>query len=167
MNTFAKLAFAPALALAALTPFAAAQAGENSEDIVVTSSADMKAWQDDATRSLDRALQRSPIERTATPSSGIVQVTFTLGSDGRPTDVELYDSSANWAAERSAIYAVRRLGDISDVPVSDPQGAQFIANIIFADSEAEHDDLALALAASERTRLASGGPASAFVALGN
>lgn len=167
MKTFTKLAFAPALAFAVLTPFAAANAGEKSDDIVVTSSAEMQAWQADATQSLNRALQRSPVERTATPGPGIVQVTFSLGADGRPENVELYNSTADWSAERSAMFAVRRLGDISDVPVSDPAGARFIANIIFADSVAEHDDLARELTASEAARLASGSPASDFIALGS
>ena len=167
MNTLKTFALAPVLALAALTPFAAAQAEEKHDDIVVTSPSAMADWQASTTRSLDRALQRSPLERTTTPDSGIVQVTFTLGADGRPQDVAIYDSSANWAAERSALYAVRRLGDIGDVPVTNPQGVQFLANIIFADSAIERDDLARTLAASETARLASGEPASAFIALGS
>lgn len=167
MTTLKTLAFAPAaLALAALTPFAAAHAGESGDDIVVTSTGEMQAWQADTTRSLDRALQNSPFERTATPGSGIVQVSFTIGADGRPDNVELYNSTANWSADRSAMYAVRRLGDISDVPVSNPQGAQFLANIIFAQNEAEHDKLAAKLERSEATRLASGTPASTYIALG-
>ncbi|BDI60042.1 TonB family protein [Qipengyuania nanhaisediminis] len=160
-------AFLPALALAAMVPLAsAAQAGENSDDIVVTVKSELAQWQADTGRALDRALARNPFERTSKPGSGVVQVTFTLGADGKPTDIALYDSSADFTAERSAMRAVRRLGDLSDVPVRNAQGAQFLANIVFADSVAEHDALIASLEQSERARLASGTVESTYIALG-
>ena len=166
MTNFKKFAFVPALALAAALPFASASAGESGEDIVVTSPGEMEAWQASATRSLNRALEHNPMERTATPGSGIVQVTFSLGADGRPDDIELYSSSANWVSERSAMRAVRRLGDLSDVPVRNAEGAQFLANIIFADDVVEHQELAATLRKKERARLASESSERSLIALG-
>lgn len=166
MNTFAKFAALPALALAAIAPLSLAHAGEKNDDIVVTISGQMQQWQAETTRDLNRALERNPFERSNVPGSGIVQVSFTLAADGTPEDLAIYDSSADYSAERSAMRAVRRLGDLSDVPVSNSQGAQFLANIIFADSKAEHDDLAAQLETSERARLASDTPESGYIALG-
>lgn len=163
-KTALKSALIPALALAVIVP-AAASAG-NSDDIVVTSVEQMKQWKKDATRTLNRALAHSPVERRAQPASGIVQVSFSLDSKGKPTGLELESSSANWAAERSAMFAVRSLGDIGDVPVSNPGGARFLANIVFADSAEEGAQLAAILEQSERTRLASGTERSEFIALG-
>ena len=64
------------------------------------------------------------------------------------------------------MYAVRRLGDLSDVPVINPDGVRFLANIVFATSEREHDELSAQLEQSERARLASGSARSTYVALG-
>lgn len=167
MNTYTKIALAPALAFAAALPLTSpALAGGGHEDIVVTSRADFQQWRADATRTLNQALKQNPAERRASSSasSGIVQVTFEMGADGKPANIELYSSTANWAAESSARYAVKRLGDLSDVPVSNPQGARFLANIIFADTIEERDDLARDLARSEAGRLVSSD--EGFIVLG-
>ncbi len=175
MKTFAKYAITPAAALAgAVLLSAPAYAGERSntataakaDDIVVLSKAKMKAWQARTTRALDRALERSPIERTAVPGSGIVQVGFTLGADGRAEDVEIYGSSADRIAEKSAMHAVRRLRTLQDVPVSNKMNARFLANIIFADDHTQYRKLAKTLEVSERARLASGAAESGYIAVG-
>lgn len=149
---------APAAALAAaltLTVAAPAYAGDKSDDIVVSSKSAMVTWQQDTTRQLNRMLARTPVAHTAAPNDTIVQIEFTLGEDGRPTDITLLDGDANWSARQTAIYAVRRLGDLSDVPVTNPQGTRFLANLIFADNAETRDQLAAKLDRSERTRLAA------------
>lgn len=167
MNTYVKIAFAPALALSLGLPLASpALAGVEHQDIIVTSRADMQAWQADATRTLNRALENNPRERNASPSSGIVQLTFEMGADGKPTNIELYSRTTNWTSVRAARHAVRRLGDISDVPVSNAQGARFIANLIFANSTQQRNELAAELARSESARFAAGGEESEYISLG-
>lgn len=167
MNTYVKIAFAPALALAAAVPLASpALAGENHEDIVVTSRADMQAWQADATRTLNRALENNPRERNASPSSGIVQLTFEMGADGKPANIELYSRTTNWTSVRAARHAVRRLGDISDVPVSNAGNARFMANLIFANSAQQRDELAAELARSQSARFAAGDEEAGYILLG-
>ncbi len=166
MTNFTKFALVPSLALAALIPLAA-PAIAGSDDIVVTSQSEMEAWQAGATMRLNRALARNPAERSATPGSGIVQVTFTLDEDGRPANIALHDSTAGRVAEQSAIYAVRRMGDLSDVPVANADDAQFIANIIFAGDRAERRELTATLEQAEQARIASGGPARQYIALGS
>lgn len=172
MNIYAKLAITPALVLAAAMPLASVQAGTTSataaaaENIVVTSRVEMKAWQNEATRQLDRALRSSPIERTASPSEGIVQVAFTLGADGRADNIEVVSNSANWVARKSAVHAVRRLSNLDSVPVTNRRGAQFLANLIFADDEIAHRDLAARLAEAENARLALGEEEEMTIVLG-
>ncbi|MDJ0978216.1 MAG: hypothetical protein QNI87_06750 [Erythrobacter sp.] len=149
---------APALALAATLSLAAtpAMAGEDTP-IEVTSHSEMKRWKSDVSKQLDRALVRAPGRVTAVPGSGIVQIAFTLGKDGRPDNLKIHSNSAGWMAERMAKHAVKRIDTIADAPVTDVSKARFLANIIFADDRAEHEELTRALAQSERTRLASGG----------
>lgn len=167
MNTLTKIAAIPALALATMVPLASAvSAGEKSDDIVVISASEMRVWQADATRTLNLALSRNPLERSAVPGSGIVQVTFALDADGTPTNLEIYSSSADWVAERSAIYAVQRLGDLRDVPVTNPEGALFIANIVFAEDAREQRALLRSLEEMESQRLASRSAESQLISLG-
>lgn len=167
MNTYTRLAMAPALALAVTIPLASpALAGVEHEDIVVTSRAEMKDWQANTTRTLNRALERIPRQRSENPSSGIVQLTFEMGDDGKPANIELLSNGANWTAVRTARRAVLRLGDISDVPVTNAQDARFLANIVFATSVEQKDELMAELERSERARLASGTAESEYIALG-
>ena len=154
---FHKAAAIPAIALAATVPFAGvAHADEASDGIIVTSQAEMVAWQKDTTRTLNRALETAFTPRSASVSDGIVQVTFDMGADGKPTNLEVIESSANWTAERIAVRAVGRLGDISDVPVTNAQDARFLANIVFADSVEEHAELTRELEKSMSEGLAAG-----------
>lgn len=165
MNPYTRIAIAPALALAATLPFAApALAGAEHEDIVVTSRAEMQEWQADATRTLNRALERHPRQRNLNPSAGIVQLTFEMGDDGKPANIQTISSSTNWVSVRVARYAVNRLGDLSDVPVTNADDARFLANIIFANSPAERDELASELGRSESARIASSG--EGYIVLG-
>ena len=168
MNSYIRIATlalgTPVLALAALT--VPAQADTSAEDIVVTSHADMQAWQADATRTLNRALERHPRQRGTSPGSGIVQLTFAMGADGKPANIAVRSNSANWTAVNTARHAVSRLGDLSDVPVTNRGEARFLANIIFANSREQYRELAEELRQSEAARLAAGGDESVYIALG-
>lgn len=167
MNTFTKLACSSAaaltLAFSAVTP---AMAGETSDDIVVKSKAAMKQWQAETTKDLNRALARAPAARKVRPNEAIVQVTFTLGADGKAHDVTLLDGNGNWAARKAALYAVRRLDGLDAVPVKNPEGAQFLASIVFANSYEMHDELTAKLWKSERARIAAAGGTDTTILLG-
>ena len=95
MNTPLKSALIPAALLAAMAPLAAVHAGQGENGIIVTSQADMKAWQKETTRDLNQGLRFSPAARNANPTAGIVQVAFSLDASGKPTNLELEKSSAN------------------------------------------------------------------------
>lgn len=128
-SPYLRLTLAPALAAAALLPLAtAAQAGDAAAvPIVVTSPEKMKAWQADTTRALNRAIDRDIRRHDSRPSSGIVQLTFEMSADGTPHNVKLPSHTAKWTAVNTANAAVRRLGDISDVPVTNAPGWQRVA----------------------------------------
>ena len=162
---FSKTAAIPAIALAAMVPFAGiAHADEAAGDIIVTSQAEMAAWQKGATVSLNRSLAHSSDVRSAAISDGIVQIAFEMGADGEPTNLEVIASDANWVAERVAKRAVRRLGDISDVPVANAKDARFLANIVFADDAEEHAELMSEVKKSMAKTLASG--ESGYIVIG-
>jgi hypothetical protein len=170
-TSFSKFMLAPALALAATLPLASIAhagdtAGNRADDIVVTSPEKMQAWQDKATRKLNRGLERGPRLRDWNPSSGIVQLSFDLNEKGRPDNIEVRSNSANWTAARVAHYAVRQMGDISDVPVTNAQNARFLANVIFAQNYDEYEELAQDLERTERARLASGQAEAQTIVLG-
>lgn len=162
-----RLALVPALAFAAMVPLAsAAQAGEADRPILVTSPEKMKAWQADTTRALNRAIDRDVRRNGSRPAPGIVQLTFEMGADGTPQNVKVLSHTANRTSVNTAKAAVQKLGDISDVPVTNAQGARFLANIIFASDPDEHRDLARELAQAERARMAAAGGAGDLIALG-
>lgn len=149
MLKFAKIAAAPAFAFAAMFSLASpAVADVKNDRILVT---EMDSWQANATRRLNRALSRNPINQRGNPAPGIVQLTFTLNDKGSPTNVEVVSNTANRPAAQSAAYAVRRMGDLSDVPVADSGKAQFLANVIFANDKREKREL---MAELQRTQSA-------------
>lgn len=167
MNTLTKLAAATALAAACALPLAApASAGEKSEDIVVSPAA-MEEWQADTTQHLNRGLVFNPTSAKFRPENGIVQVSFTLGADGKADNIELYDSSSNRVAERIAMRAVRKLRNLDEVPVSNPQDAKFLANLIFADNVKIKSKLKAKLAAKERARIARADASGEYISLGS
>ena len=167
MKTLTKYVVLPASAIALALPFAApAVAGEKSDGIVVTSMAKMEQWQADTTKDINRSLKNAPIPIHARPNSSVVQITFTLGEDGKADNIEVIDGNGNWAARKAATYAVRRLNDLESVPVTNKQNAQFLANIFFASDAEDHKRLKLALKKSEAQRLAAAGGEEEYILLG-
>ncbi|MEL7188711.1 MAG: hypothetical protein AAGK17_04090 [Pseudomonadota bacterium] len=168
MRFATKFAAIPVLALASTLPLAAPAVAETetSKDtrILVT---EMDSWQANATRRLNRALQRNPINQTGAPAPGIVQLSFTLNAKGSPTNVEVLSNSANRPAAQSAKYAVRRMGDLSDVPVSNVGDTQFIANVIFANDHREKRRLIAELKSKPYASFASKSGSSTYVVLSN
>ncbi len=166
MNTLTKLAassaFALSFALSAATP---AMAGGD-EPIVVQSKAAMEQWQKQTTRDLNRTLAFSPTSGKLRADNGIVQISFTLGADGKAENIELYDRSANLTAVRIAKRAVRKLGTLDEVPVKNRAQARFLASIIFADNADIHERLAAKLKKSERTRMASADVDGEYISIG-
>ena len=167
LNTLSLRAIGAALLLAVPV---GTLASDESDDIIVQPTAAMAQWQADTTRDLNRALAAGGVRYRGSPNDSIVQITFTLGEDGKADNVELYkdyNDSANWLARKMAVRAVKRLDGLDQVPVSNPQDARFLANIIFASNERVHEKLEERLEQSERARLASAGKGRTYLALRN
>lgn len=162
---FPALALGVALGGTGLVAASPALADEDAQ-IEVKSPSEMKLWKKDVSRQLDRALKRTPGRASLAPSSGVVQIAFELDSDGRADNLKIRSNSANWSAARTAMRAVKRVRNLADAPVANVQEARFLANIIFADDLAERENLARALAKTERTRIASGEAEDDVVVLG-
>ncbi len=166
MNSLTKLAASSAFALMLSLPAATPALAGGDEPIVVQSKPAMAEWREKTTRDLNRALSHRPSSARLRPNNGIVQVSFTLGEDGRADNIKLYKSGANWIAERLAKRAVRKLDTLDEVPVANRAKARFLASIIFADNAHIHDRLAAELKKSERTRLASADESREFITVG-
>lgn len=165
MTHFSKIAAIPLIAAAASLPFAApAIAGDEDKAIIVTKMTD---WKERANNKLNRALTRNPINRVGTPAEGIVQLGFRLDEKGRATDFKVLTNTANRPAVETAEYAVRRMGDLSDVPVANAQKALFRADIVFADDLATRNKLLAELNQKRRTQVASNAGGPVYIAFGN
>lgn len=135
------------------------------EPIVVQSQAALEEWTAEVSRDLSRNLRPGTSYSTFQPKSGIVQVSFTLNENGRAENFAFLSSSGNARTDGLAKHAVRQLRDLDEAPVQDVFEQTFLANIIFADSPAQRDQLIDQLAESERARLASGGEARTYLAI--
>lgn len=164
MNTFIKTALVPALALGMMA--GATPAIADSADIVVQSPAAMEQWSNDMTRTLNRRLIAAERITRTVPSSGIVQVRFTLDERGRPHDMELYNSSGHVATDRVAMKALRGIQGFDEAPVIDARNQLFQANVIYARDAFEYQDLAAELKAREHIRLAKSASERTVLAFG-
>ena len=163
LSKFAPVAaFAAALALPLASP---ALADDEADPIVVSSKVAMQEWQAETTRDLNRALAFAPMARKTRPNESLVQVTFSLGADGRADDIKVRGGDGNIVARQTAIYAVRQLDGLADVPVRDAASQRFLANIYFANDKKTL--IALKQQAQEsRARLAANGDGEDYILLG-
>lgn len=152
MQTLIKTTLAAALSIAAISPALA-----DEQQIVVHSQSAMEEWQESVTHSLDRRLLTAKRQTRFTPTSGIVQLRFTLDADGAPQEFDFVSSTGDKRTDRIAKRAVSRLTQLDEAPVNNASAQTYQANIIFADSVEEHAKLAKKLAKKERAaRLALG-----------
>ena len=129
----------------------------------VSSLQDFRAW-------LDRAIERSmvfPAALERSNANGIATVRFSVGFDGRATDVEIVRSSGHSTIDSAARETIARLDLPADAPAgphlavlqygtaaSAAQAEQFAAQLNAARGEAR-----LALRTLDRQRLARSGGA--------
>ena len=155
-----------AIALAMLLALpTAASASSDSDDIVVRSQSPMDEWTSQTTAELNRALSTG-LNSRGQPNNAIVQVTFTLDENGQADDLEFLKGKGNRHSRDMARRAIRRLKNLDQVPVANAEDAQFLANIIFANNERVHTELASELEEMETARLASTERAATYIALG-
>ena len=165
-NTPLASRLAAAIVLLAV-PLGASASMADDQDIVVRSDKALEEWKAEITSDLDKSLRHPSLNRRGMlPRESIVQVAFTLDAEGDADDVRIYSTDGNSAANHIAVRAVKRLRNLDEVPVTNPQETKFLANIIFANSERSFERLSERLQASERQRIAAEGSKRTYIALG-
>lgn len=151
------------IALACALPLAAPAIAQ--DDVLVVSQSALQQWQEDRTKELGRLLQDDR-GRFGRPLAGIVQISFSLDGNGRPTNLQTVHNSAGIASQRVAHWAVGKMRNLGDVPATGSGEIRFQANVIFADDVRERDAFAADLAAMEEVRMAAAQPGTAAIAIG-
>ena len=155
MNKRTILALAMAVTIA--TPPLAAQN-------IVVSSGVYDNFVTEVSRELDIQLDRiRPAPRWE--PSGIAQVRFRTGSDGRAHDISTYRRSGDGRLDREAIRAVERLTSLASQPELVKPGRMVQVNIIVASTRSQFDRLSKRLARDEAARIASSPREKAVLAL--
>lgn len=149
--------------MAALLPVTALAEGQG-EDIVVSSGSAMQQWQQRTTAELNRALMREP--PGATTENAIIQITFTLGEDGKAANPQFYNRDGSFLERSMAKRAIMSLDHLADVPVADREDARFLASIIFANDPRSYTKLQRRLRKMEQARIASRDDRRQYLALG-
>ncbi|WP_432201352.1 hypothetical protein ACRAQ7_03905 [Erythrobacter sp. W53] len=171
MHYIVKTSLAAASAFALTATFAASAKAPSGEDILVNSpkgmAKQMESWRQNATRDLNRKLELADRFRKTARPQGIVQVRFELDQDGRAVNMWTQSNTAGTSGEKAAKWAIRRMRSLDDAPGAGTNGRTFQANIIFATSLRQKEQLAAKLGKMERSRLAAGGAADAVVILGS
>lgn len=92
----------------------------------------LEQWQAEAQASLQRALiVPHPFGRPSEPA-GVVDISFSLGADGRPTKVAVLHSSGRNVLDGLATSAVRRVRTRSALPLEVAAGQLIVARIFIA-----------------------------------
>lgn len=162
--TFSVLARSALSAAALFALPVSALAGGQSDDIVVRSGTAMEQWQQKTTIELNRALMQEP--PGATTENAIVQITFTLGEDGKADNLQFYRRDGSILERMMAKRAIRSLDSLTEVPVAKPDEARFLASIIFANDARNYARLQRQLAKLETVLRASEDPQNRYFALG-
>lgn len=147
-----KLVFA-AFAASLTLPLSATQA--QNPDIVVSSSRSIEKFVEDISQDLSENLEWSNPLRSDLQGTGVAQVLFQCGADGKPVNITMYrkagSQKVNWLAKR----AVSRIDVLHPLPNGVSEDQLYLANIIIADSPVQYAQLSRKLNKREAQRLAS------------
>ena len=136
----------------ALLPVQAQEQDYTNYDNVVIGGRSVDKFVSDVSKDLDRTLNRSSLPVRGT---GIVQVLFQCGPDGKPTNISYYRKDNDRDVNRFAVHAVSRIPTMHPLPGGISEGQQYMANIIIARDRFEYEDLSKELNRSEQLRIAA------------
>ncbi len=125
------------------------------DDIVVTSARSVERFVQDVSHDLDRELNRRNRTNYQLSGTGIVQISFECGPDGKPTNVAYYRKDDNADVNRLARRAVSKIRSMHPLPRGITDDQTFLANIIMADDPVQFEQLSGELYRSEKTRIAA------------
>lgn len=148
MKKLLLVAFATSLAMSP-TGIHAQQDG-----IVVSSGRSVDNFVEDVSRDLDRQLNRFDVTSPRQQETGLAQVLFECGPDGKPTNIRLYKKSGFWTGLK-ARRVVSKIRSLHPLPQGVTHDQLYMANIIIADSPREFEKLSEELKQLEQQRIAS------------
>ena len=146
------------LLVAVATSLALSPAGIQAQnvDIVVSSNRAIDRFVQDVSRDLERELNRPT--RAAlfySQGSGVSQVLFECGPDGKPTNISMYSKAGDASVDRRARRAVAKIHSLHPLPQGVDQNQLYLANVIIAEDAREYDQLSAELNQRETQRIAA------------
>ena len=155
MKTLRNATIALASAGIALSAPLAAQDRSQDEDntIFVQPTSEEAEYAAQVGQQLDRNLARYNIPFGAR-STGVVRVRFTASENGEAENLRLVGNSRSTHLDRAALWAVRRLTDITPDFTGSADGREIQANIIFADTERQVERMTRRVMREEAARMA-------------
>lgn len=135
-----------------LLPVQAQEQDYTNYDNVVIGWRSVDKFVSDVSNDLDRTLNRLSLPVAGT---GIVQILFECGPDGKPTNISYYRKANDRDVNRFAVRAVSKISNMHPLPSGISEGQQYMANIIIARDSVEYRDLAKELNRREQLRIAA------------
>lgn len=151
-----------AAAVLAIAP--AAPSSLAAQDILVAPQS-RAAYVERVGDTLQTQIDRFPFE-TWNARSGIAQVRFEVGEDGRAQAVRTHRTSGDHALDKAARIIASRLEDLAPLPRGSMAGQTIQANIVLASDRHKRDRLLARLAREEASRIASSPREAAVLVLG-
>lgn len=98
-------------------------------------------WSNQVTGRIERNLDYPSGVMNRERRSGIVSVLFQSSDTGRPSSVSISHMSGDAALDRAALNAVTHIKSLYPLPATFGPGQRFVANILFANDQSDHDRL--------------------------
>ena len=124
------------------------------DGIVISAGRSVDDFGADVSRHLDRQLDRIDNSSPWQQESGVAQVLFECGPDGKPINVRMYKKAGFWT-DLKARKVVSKIRSLHPLPQGVTQDQLFLANIIIANSPQEFQELSEKLNVLEKQRIAS------------
>jgi TonB family protein len=142
-----------ALAVACAAPVSS-QSGNEAYTIDVLGQGARSEWVRQVSRQLDAKIRAPRTYPGWFTPDGAVAVQFSIGTDGRPDAVTLYEGSRHRALDKEAMRAVASLTGLPALPDTNAAGQTIRANILFASDPESLARLVARVNAQEVARLA-------------
>ncbi len=124
------------------------------DDIVVSSDRSVNKFVEAVSRDLDRSLNRFS-RSSFNEGTGVAQVLFECGPDGKPTNIKMYSRAGDVGVSRQARRAVANIRSLHPLPQGLTNDQLFLANIIIAKDSRQFNELSEELNERETNRIAA------------
>jgi hypothetical protein len=124
------------------------------DEIVVSSGRSVDNFVEDVSHDLDRQINRRSLRSYQMQETGVAQVLFECGPDGKPTNITMYNKSGPGIG-RLARRAVSGIRSLHPLPKGVTNDQLYLANIIIANDPRQFDKLSNELNQREEQRIAA------------